>query len=146
MRLVRDEEVRAGQSVKSKTSGADQTAPISQEAVFEARREIAAVHVSEAVEQYIADLIDATRHADGFGEPLSQWISVGSSPRATIALDKVSRAQAWLKGHDHVTPEDVQAIAPDVLRHRLILSYEAQAEGITPERVVEELLRQVAVV
>ena len=70
---------------------------------------------------------------------------MGSSPRATIALDKVSRAHAWFRGRDHVTPDDVQTIAPDVLRHRLILSYEAEADGITSDRVVEELLKQVAV-
>jgi MoxR-like ATPase len=136
LRLVRGEEQAGG--------GEDQEA-LPQQAVFDARKEIHALHVAESIEGYIADLVEATRHPEAFGEPLSRWIEIGSSPRATIALDKVSRAHAWLSGRDHVTPDDVQAIAADVLRHRLILSYEAEADGISPDRVVEELVKQVAV-
>ena len=155
MRLVRGEEkalasdaAKATQKkakAESGDGGGATAETIPQETVFEARTEIQAIHVADAVEQYIADLIDATRHPEAFGEPLSQWIEIGSSPRATIALDKVSRAHAWLNKRDHVTPDDVQAIAPEVLRHRLALSYEAQADGITPDQVVKELLKQVAV-
>lgn len=137
MRLVRGETRAAG--------SAEDQAAIPQQAVFDARKEIDEVTSSDSVEQYIADLVHATRHPDAYGEPLSQWIEIGSSPRATIGLDKVSRAHAWLDGRNHVVPEDVQSTAPDVLRHRLTLSYAAEADGITPDRVVEELLKHVAV-
>ena len=139
MQLARGEELGAKRKTKKKKT------TIPQKAVLDARLEINQTHIAESVEQYIADIIEATRHPDTCGEPLSKWIEIGSSPRATIALDKVSRAYAWFNGRDHVTPDDVQAIAPDVLRHRLSLSYEANADGITPDRVVEELLKQVAV-
>jgi MoxR-like ATPase len=149
MRLVRGEEPGTGdrgQESGDRSQGeVEGGATVPQDAVFGARQEITSLHVADAVETYIADLVEATRHPEAYGDPLGQWINIGSSPRATIALDKVSRAHAWLKGRDHVTPEDVQAIAPDVLRHRVMLSYEAEADGITPDRVVEELLKQVAV-
>jgi MoxR-like ATPase len=135
MRLVRSEE----------KASATEPDVISQQAVFDARSEIYQIHVADTVEQYIADLIDATRHPDTYGGSLAQWIEIGASPRATIALDKVSRAYAWLSGRDHVIPDDIQTIAPDVLRHRLYLTYEAEADGVTPDQVVVELLKQVAV-
>ena len=130
--------------------GEDQTSTVEgptipRDAVFAARKEINQVQISESIEIYIADLIDATRNPQAYGEPLSQWIEIGSSPRASIALDKVSRARAWMEGRDYVTPEDVQQVAPDVLRHRLSLSYEAEANSVTPDQVVAELLKQVAV-
>ena len=118
--------------------------PIPQGAVFAARREIGAVHVSAAMERYMGDLVNATRYPGGYGEDLARWIEVGGSPRASIALDKCGRAHAWLSGRDYMDPEDVRAIAPDVLRHRLALSYEAQGEGVSADAVVEELIRQVA--
>jgi MoxR-like ATPase len=136
MQLVRGEE---------KHGDTSDLPALSQQAVFEARSAIQALHVSDAMENYIADLIDASRRPEAYGEPLSQWIEIGASPRGTIGLDKVSRAHAWLKGRDHVTGEDVQAIAHDVLRHRLVLSYEANADGVTPDEVVDALLSQVAV-
>jgi len=136
MKLVRSEEGKGGDG--------EMTA-VSRKAVFDARKEIHGLHVAGSVENYFADLIEATRHPESYGDPLSKWIDIGASPRGTIALDKVSRAHAWLKGRDFVTADDVQAIAHDVLRHRLILSYEADAEGITPDQVVDELLKQVAV-
>jgi MoxR-like ATPase len=136
MRLVRGEE---------KVGGDSDLPALSQEIIFHARQEINDIYMSETIENYIADIIDASRHPELFEAPLSQWIEIGASPRGTIALDKVSRAYAWLKGQDHVTPDDIKAIAPDVLRHRLTLSYEASADGISPDQVVEELLSQVAV-
>jgi MoxR-like ATPase len=136
MKLVRGEE---------RMEGSEGQAAIAQQAIFDAREEIQALHVGDAVENYIADLIEATRHPETFGEPVSRWIEIGASPRGTIALDKASRAYAWLNGRDYVTADDVQAIAHDVLRHRLILSYEADADGVTPETVISELLKQVAV-
>ncbi len=78
-------------------------------------------------------------------DDLAQWIQYGGSPRATIALDRCARAHAWLDGRDFVGPEDVQAVAPDVMRHRLILNYEAEAEGITADKVVSELILRIAV-
>ena len=88
----------------------------------------------------------ATRHPGRYPDsPLQQWINIGSSPRATIGLDKAARAHAWLKGKDFVDPDDVRAVAMGVLGHRLILSYDALAEGVDPHQVVEEILKQVAV-
>jgi len=113
--------------------------------IFAARDQIQQIALSEPVERYIVDLIMATRHPGALHAQLAEWITVGSSPRASIALHRASRAQAWLQGRDHVTPEDVQAIAPAVLRHRLILSYDALADGVDSDHVIAELLRQVAV-
>ncbi len=138
MRLVRGEEAASGE--KKETAEV-----IKQEAVLQAREEIRNIHVSETIENYIVALISTTRDPGRYEGELKNWIEVGASPRGTLSLDKAGRAYAWLKGRDHVLPEDIQAIAPDVLRHRLMLSFEANAEGITAERVIEELLTQVAV-
>ncbi len=119
---------------------------ISQEHIFSARAEIHELHVSEHVEQYMVALVMATRHPERYPDsPLAQWISVGSSPRASINLDKASRAYGWLQGKDFVDPDDVRSVLPAVLRHRLILSYEAAAEGVTSDKVIDEIIRQVAV-
>ena len=138
MRLVRGEEAAAG----DKNEAAE---VIKQDAVLQAREEIRGIHVSESIEKYIVALISATRDPGRYEGDLKNWIEVGASPRGTLSLDKAGRAYAWLKGRDHVLPDDIQAIAPDVLRHRLMLSFEANAEGVTAERVIEELLTQVAV-
>ena len=100
--------------------------------------------VSDAVERYMADLVYATRIPGKYSEDLDRWIDVGGSPRASLALDKCGRTHAWLNGRDSVDPEDVRAVAHDVLRHRLMLSYEAQGEGITANDVVTALVEQVA--
>jgi MoxR-like ATPase len=142
IRLVRGEEIAAN-AASAGTPGARRP-PIPQEAVFAARREIAAIHVSDAMERYMADLVQATRAPAGFGDDLKRWIDVGASPRASLALDRCGRTHAWLAGRGYVDPEDVRAIAPDVMRHRLGLSYEAQGEGVAPDRVVAEIVRQVA--
>lgn len=145
---TKEDEVKIMRLVRAESSQATESTsldPIEQQVVFDARAQIDRVQVSESVEHYIADLIHATRQPGLYGEPLSQWIEVGSSPRATIALDKVARARAWMAERDYVTPEDVQDVVPDVLRHRLTLSYLAEADGVTAERVIEELLKQVAV-
>jgi MoxR-like ATPase len=118
---------------------------VSQKAIFEARREIHALHMAPAVEQYIVALIQATRSPQKYDKELRGWIQIGASPRGTIGLDKSSRALAWLRGRDFVQPDDVQAIAPDVLRHRILLSYDAQAEGIRVDKVVARILELVAV-
>jgi MoxR-like ATPase len=138
MRLVRGEEAEhAGGAAKAEV--------IPQHAVFDARAEIHQVVVAEAVERYMVALIAATRRPEQFGKDLQRWIHVGASPRGTLALDKGSRAHAWLDGHDHVTPDDVRAIVHDCLRHRIILSYEANADGLSADDVINELVKQVAV-
>jgi|TARA_B110000444_G_scaffold153815_1_gene143949 MoxR-like ATPase len=114
--------------------------PLSQKTLLAARREISHVHMSEAVEEYLVQLILATRNSESYGGELAQWLDYGASPRATIALDSCSRALAWMEGRDFVTPDDIRAIAHDVLRHRLILSFEAEASGITANKVIDKLL------
>jgi MoxR-like ATPase len=146
IRLVRGEE-SASQLPKDETKSNDKAepeAPIPQDTVFEARREIAAIHVSDAMERYMADLVYATRTPEVYSEDLARWIEIGGSPRASLALDKCGRTHAWLKGRDYVDPQDVQAVAHDVLRHRLALSFEAQGEGVSPDRVTDEIIKLIA--
>ncbi len=137
VRLVRGEEQpqSTGEQIK-----------VSQDAVFTARREIQQLHVSENVERYVVALVMATRTPERYDSQLQHWIETGSSPRASIALDRCSRAYAWLQGKDFVDPDDVRSIVHAVLRHRLILSYEAVAEGVSTDQVVDEIVKQVAVV
>jgi MoxR-like ATPase len=103
------------------------------------------MHMSSPVEQYIVQLVIASRKPGAYSEELAGWIEYGGSPRATIALDRCARAHAWLRGQDYVSPDDVQAVAGDVFRHRLLLSFEAEANGVTPDRVIGELLALVPV-
>jgi MoxR-like ATPase len=140
IRLVRGEESAAAE----RTERPAPPPPIPQETVFAARREIAALHVAPAMERYIADLVYATRRPGALSEDLARWIEIGVSPRASLALDKAARTHAWLRGRDYVDPQDVRAVAHDALRHRLGLSYEAQGEGVAPDRVVDEILALVA--
>ncbi len=132
---------------RAEASQAPRQAPaqLSQETVFEARRDVLAIHMADAVEQYIVQLVMATRQPGNYSDKLAGWIEYGGSPRATIALDRCARAHAWLHGQDYVTPDDVQAVAADVLRHRLLLSFEAEANGVTPDDVTRELLALVPV-
>ncbi|MBE8574694.1 MULTISPECIES: AAA family ATPase [unclassified Vibrio] len=124
----------------------EKPAPIDPQCIFDARDQLRDVHCSDAVLKYIVAIVVATRQPELYPEsPLSQWIGVGSSPRATIALDKCSRAMAWLNGKDFVDPDDVRKVVHGVLRHRLILSYDALAEGVSSDRVIDEILSQVAV-
>jgi MoxR-like ATPase len=140
MLLVRGEEEEQAASSSSTT-----TERLAQDVIFTARSEIHAIHVAEAVEQYIVALIEATRYPERYDKELRKWIQIGASPRGTIGLDKCSRAYAWLKGRDYVRPDDVQAIAHDVLRHRILLSYDAQAEGIKADQVISKVIELVAV-
>jgi len=137
IRLVRGEE---------QPNTAEDFVKISQGDIFTAREEIHQLHVGENVEQYMVALVMATRKPERYESELKNWIEVGSSPRASIALDKCSRAYAWMQGKDFVDPDDVRSIVHAVLRHRLILSYEAAAEGISTDYVVDEIVKQVAVV
>lgn len=111
--------------------------------ILAARAEVADVHMSEAVEEYLVQLVIATRHPERYNEHLSGQVLYGASPRATIALDKCAKIHAWLKGRDFVKPEDIHAVVYDVLRHRIILSFEAQAEGVTADNIISELLKVV---
>ncbi|NLS11748.1 MoxR family ATPase [Vibrio sp. SM6] len=116
---------------------------LTQEAIFAARQEVLNIHMAESVEQYIVRLVIATREPSRYSTALAQAIAMGVSPRATIALDRCARARAWLNGRDYVTPEDVQAMAYPVLRHRILLSYHAQAEGMNGNQIIDQLLKLV---
>lgn len=142
-----DDEVKVLRLVRAETAGAaaDDPARIPQQVIFDARKEIDSVTSVDAVESYIVALISATRRPAEFGDRLKDWISIGASPRGSLALDKASRVFAWLQGRDYVTPEDVQAVAHDCLRHRLSLSYEASADGMHADDVIDEIVKQVAV-
>lgn len=120
-------------------------APITQRDLQIARREILNLHVSPALEEYLIQLIIATRQPQAFGDKLVRWLKFGASPRATIGLDRCAKAHAWLSGRDYVTPEDIHAIIHDVLRHRLLLTYAAEAEGVSSDECIDELLIQVTV-
>ena len=113
--------------------------------ITRARRAVLDLHMAEPLKEYIVQLILATRDPQACGEKMGRWIEYGASPRATIALDRCARAHAWLQGQEYVTPENIQAIIHDILRHRLILTFEAEAEGINSEQAIDELLRHIPV-
>ena len=110
-----------------------------------ARREVLDLYLAEPLKEYIVQLILATRNPETCGEKMDRWIEYGASPRATIALERCAKAQAWLKGQEFVTPDNIQAVIHDILRHRLLLSFEAEAEGINSDAVIDELLRYIPV-
>ncbi len=142
IRLVRDEEKG---TVGSQTTSVE---PLNFDVktVFEARQQISEIEVSDLAENYIVNLIMATRTPQDYPDSsLATWIQVGSSPRASIALDKCARAQAWLAGRDHVIPDDIRAVVPMVMGHRFVLSYDALADGITHQQVIDELLNTVTI-
>ena len=118
---------------------------ISQDHIFAAQQEIQQMHVAEPIEQYIVDLVVATRAPERYGDKLKHWIDTGSSPRASIGLHRASRAQAWLAGRDFVDPDDVRTVLHAIMRHRLILSYDALADHVTADAVIDEIINQVAV-
>lgn len=137
MRLNRQEQH------KNKT---EKTKRLSPKIIFEARDEIGKVTISENMEQYIVDLVSATRNPEKYGENLKNWIEYGASPRGSIAIDRSARTHAWMQGKNFVSPDNIRAVTHDCLRHRLILSYEANAEGVDPDKVIDELLKLVAVI
>lgn len=132
--------------VRGEKSGAPAEPPpkVAQELIFAARKEVNSVHVAEAAERYMVDLVIGTREPERHGGDLARWIRLGASPRATLALDAASRAHAWLHGQDFVSPDDIRAVAPACLAHRVHLSYEAEAAGKTRNDVIRTLLAQVA--
>jgi MoxR-like ATPase len=134
--------------VRRETSHPEQSdtfTPLSQQDLFAARKQALELHMSANLEQYLLQLVLATRTPAAYGEDLAKWIQYGASPRGTIALDRCARVHAWLAGRDYVTPDDIQTMAYDVLRHRILLNYEAQAEGITPDHIIEQLITRIAV-
>jgi MoxR-like ATPase len=140
LRLLRAEEFAQGAN----------TAPskglsLSQEVIFAARKEVSAVHVSPAIDSYLIDIINATRHPADYDEDLARWISIGASPRGGIGLDRCARADAWLQGQDFVSPDNVRAVVHPVLRHRLQLSYDAVADGVNADQVLDRILDKVAI-
>ncbi len=136
IRLVRGE--------KSGTAEESDDDLIGQEMIFAARDEIAKVKSSQIVEQYIVDLVFATRYPEQYDEKLASYIDIGVSPRASLGLDQCSRVYAWLQGRDHTTPEDVRAVLHDVCRHRITPSYEAQSERISNDDIIDTILGLVA--
>ncbi|MBB3168543.1 AAA family ATPase [Simiduia aestuariiviva] len=136
LKLVREENM---------ASVAEPPATLSQADLQTARMEILNLHLADTVENYLVHLIDATRHPEKYDAQLAQWLEYGASPRATLALERVARAHAWLNNRDFVTPADVQALLPDVLRHRLLLTFEAEASGVTVNQVIDKLLDVVPV-
>lgn len=141
-----DAEERIIRLVRGEEGGVTHSAVrVSQDQVLDARKAVAAINPSPNIDKYIVALIMATRDPARYGNTsLPRWIRVGSSPRASIALDKCARAQAWLDGRDYVDPEDVRAVAHSVLRHRLVLSYDALADEVDADAVIDEILLQVA--
>lgn len=121
------------------------TQVVSQETIFAAREEALNIHMAPAVEEYIVQLTLATRDAKRYGDDLHKWLEFGVSPRATISLDRCSRAHAFLHDRDFVSPDDVRAIVHDVFRHRLILSFEAEANGQTADMIIDELIKRVPI-
>ncbi|HWL56288.1 MAG TPA: AAA family ATPase [Paracoccus sp. (in: a-proteobacteria)] len=151
LRLVREEEQAA---LAPKPAAAPDAASEAQHqkdtaeahaSLNEARSQIAGIHIAEEIERYIIDIINATRQPGKLSEDLGRLIELGASPRGGIALDRCARAYAWLRGQDFVSPGDVQAIAPDVLRHRIALSYEAHGSGRSADDIIAEMMRLVAV-
>lgn len=117
---------------------------ISAESIFAIRQAVLSTYMSPALEEYCIQLVMATRQPESYQARLKNWVRYGASPRATIALDRCARAHAWLHQRDYVSPEDIQALAHDILRHRVILAYDIQAQGITTDDFIDELLQAVA--
>ena len=138
LRLLREEE-------QADSTQAVQGFTLAQDVIFAARRQVSAIQVSPAIDRYLIDLINATRHPANYDADLARWISLGASPRGGIGLDRCARADAWLQGQAFVTPANVQAVAHPVLRHRLQLSYDAVADGVTADQVLDRLLSTVAI-
>jgi len=137
--------VRLQQLGDSDDTAVDSPERLTQEQIFEARREVVKIHMADNVEEYMLQLIMASRDPKPWGDDLVRWIRFGASPRGTISLDRCARAHAWLNGRDFVSPDDIQAIASDVLRHRILVSFEAEAEGMDSNAIVKELVARIPV-
>ncbi len=113
---------------------------LTQQHLHQARQQVLEIHLADNLERYLIEIVLASRNPGKYSEELAGWLQWGASPRATIALDRCARAHAWLAGRDYVSPEDIQVMAYDVLRHRILLSYEAEAEGISSDQFIQQLL------
>ena len=136
LRLTRSEAIKTAKPIVKR---------LTQDDIAKARAEIMNIHLAPALENYIVQLIMATRRPENYDAELAQWIEFGGSPRATIALERCARSHAWLHGRDFVGPDDVQAVLHNVLRHRIILSYQAQAEGVNANAVLDKIVKLVPV-
>lgn len=150
LRLVRNEALRDGEradgegtNLQKDTASAVVKFPLEQ--LFAARREVLQVFISDDIEDYLVRLITASRNPGEHDDELARWLQYGASPRGTLSLDACARAHAWLDGRDYVSPADIQAVVHDVLRHRLLLSFEAEADGISADQVIDRLLSLIAV-
>ena len=141
LRLVRGEAKGDAVGISQSVSSDER---LSLDALDEARQEVLALHMTDEIEDYIIRLVVATREPAAWAGSTEGWLSCGASPRATLGLDRCARAHAWLGGRDYVSPADVQAVVHSVLRHRLILSFEAESAGVTAHTVIEALLDYVA--
>jgi MoxR-like ATPase len=130
---------------EARTSAATPPEKLSVADLLQARQEVLKVHTASTIDEYIVQLTMATRHPEKIDSDLARWIEFGVSPRATIALDRCAKAHAWLNGRDYVTPDDIHGIVYDVFRHRLLLSFEAEAQGINADHVITHLLQKVTV-
>ena len=137
LKIVRREE---------KQESAPEFKKLNEKVIFAAREEVSDVYMSPEIEEYLIQLVMATREPQRYSAELAKYIGYGVSPRGTIALDICSRGAAWLSGRDYVMPEDVHSIVYDVLRHRLLPSFEAKAAGITSDKIIKELLQRVPMV
>ena len=131
---------------EEQSSKKSEDSKLSPQVIFDARKEIETVKISESMEKYIVDIISATRYPKKYSDELDLWIDFGASPRGSIAIDRACRTHAWMDGKDFVSPDNIRAIVHDCLRHRLILSYDANADGVTTDKVLDEILKLVAVV
>ncbi|RFU49840.1 AAA family ATPase [Paraburkholderia sp. DHOC27] len=130
---------------RESTATPEPVGTLSQDVIFAVRRAVREIAVAPAIDDYIVSLVNATRHAGELDAELGRWIEIGASPRGAIGLDRAGRVQAWLQGRDFVVPDDVRAVIHPVLRHRLILSYDANAENVTADQVIDRLIEKVAV-
>lgn len=118
---------------------------LSQETIFAAQKQMNEIHLSKAIEDYIIQLIMATRYPQKYNQDLTKWIRFGASPRGTIALERTARAHAWLEGRDYVTPHDIHVLIHEVLRHRILLTFEAEVEGVSSDKIIDSILNVVAI-
>lgn len=138
--------MRLNKEEASQTKTKDSKNNISQQSIFDARKEIAQIKITEELEKYMVSLISATRYPEKFDTELAKLIEFGASPRGTIALDRCSRVNAWMQNRDFVTPDDIHHVIKDVLRHRIALSYKGRAEGITTDKIIDKIIEVVAVI
>ena len=138
--------MRLNKREASQYGNKESTEDISQQSIFDARKEIAAVKVTEELEKYMVSLISASRYPEKYDAELAKLIDFGASPRGTIGLDRCSRVNAWMQSRDYVTPEDIHNVIKDVLRHRIALSYKARAEGVSTDSIIDKIIEVVAVV